>query len=391
MQLPIYLDYMATTPVDPRVLEKMLPYFTQEGLFANPASNHPLGWQAKAAVEAARADVAALIQCEPHEIVWTSGATEAINLALKGAALFNQRKGNHIVTCQTEHKAGLDVCRYLEENGFKVTYLPPKTNGLVDLDQLKDALTSQTVLVSIMHVNNEIGVIQDIRTISELTAARGILFHVDAAQSAGKIPININAWPIDLLSLSGHKVYAPKGIGALYIRSRPRVRLTPQIHGGGQERGLRAGTLPLAQIVAMGEAFRLAKLEMDTEHARLTSLRDYFWQELAAIPGVQLNGDPRARVPANLNISIPGVESEALMMAIPEVMMSRGSACNAMIQEASYVLRAIGLSDAQAFSSLRISIGRFTTGEEIDFTLTALKTQVARLRAISPLWAGGEA
>lgn len=388
--MAIYLDYMATTPVDPRVIEKMLSYFSRDGAFANPASGHAMGAQAKEAVEVARHEVAALIgAAHPHEIIWTSGATEAINLALKGAAQFNQRKGRHIITCQTEHKAVLDTCHYLEQTGFRVTYLAPEPNGLLDLDRLEAAFCSDTLLVSIMHVNNEIGVIQDVAAIAALTRERGILFHVDAAQSAGKIPLKVQEWGIDLLSLSAHKVYAPKGMGALYIRSRPRVRLTPQTHGGGQEKGLRPGTLPVPSIVAMGEAFRLAHLEMAEEAQSLTRLRDYFWQGLCELPGVQLNGDPLARIPANLNICFEGVENEALMMAMPELMVSVGSACNSMIQESSHVLRALGLSDAQAYSSIRFSIGRFTTLQELDEALAMIKTQVTRLRSISPLWPSG--
>jgi cysteine desulfurase len=387
VKLPIYLDYAATTPVDPRVAAKMMNYLTVDGQFGNPASrSHSFGWQADAAVTEARQHVAALVNADPREIVWTSGATESDNLALKGVAHFYQKKGKHIITCKTEHKAVLDTCRQLEREGFDVTYLDPEPNGLISLDRLKAALRDDTVLVSIMHVNNEIGVIQDIATIGELTRSRGILFHVDAAQSAGKIPIDLQALKVDLMSFSGHKIYGPKGIGALYVRRKPRVRLEAQMHGGGHERGMRSGTLATHQIVGMGEAFRIAREEMAEESARILQLRNRLWNGLKDIEEVYLNGDLEHRVAGNLNVSFNYVEGESLIMALKDLAVSSGSACTSASLEPSYVLRALGRNDELAHSSIRFSIGRFTTVEDIDYTLDAVKKSIDKLRELSPLW-----
>ena len=387
MTLPIYLDYSATTPVDPRVAEKMMQYLTLDGIFGNPASrSHRFGWQAEEAVDEARNHIAELIGADPREIVFTSGATESNNLAIKGIAHFYRNQGKHIITCKTEHKAVLDPCRYLESDGFEVTYLDPQSNGLVTLDQFRDAMRDDTILVSLMHVNNEIGVIQDVAAIGELCRSRKIFFHVDAAQSAGKLPIDVEAMKIDLLSMSAHKIYGPKGIGALYVRRKPRVRLEAQMHGGGHERGMRSGTLPTHQIVGMGEAFRLAGLEMAEESARILALRDRLWNGLKSIEEVHINGDLEHRVPGNLNVSFAYVEGESLMMGLKDLAVSSGSACTSASLEPSYVLRALGMSDELAHSSIRFSIGRFTTAEEIDYTISLIQKEIGRLRQMSPLW-----
>jgi cysteine desulfurase len=387
MKLPIYLDYSATTPVDPRVAEKMMQCLTLDGIFGNPASrSHRFGWQAEEVVDEARNNIADLIGADPREIVFTSGATESNNLAIKGIAHFYQKQGKHIITCKTEHKAVLDPCRYLEGEGFEVTYLDPQPNGLVTLQQLEAAMRDDTILVSLMHVNNEIGVIQDVAAIGELCRARKIFFHVDAAQSVGKIAIDVEAMKIDLLSMSAHKIYGPKGIGALFVRRKPRVRLEAQMHGGGHERGMRSGTLATHQIVGMGEAFRIAKLEMADEEARIQTLRDRLWQGLKDIEEVYINGDLERRVPGNLNVSFAYVEGESLIMALKDLAVSSGSACTSASLEPSYVLRALGLSDELAHSSIRFSIGRFTTEEEIDYTVKLLNESISRLREMSPLW-----
>ncbi len=382
---PIYLDYAATTPVDPRVVEKMLPCLTEH--FGNPASrSHALGWTAEAAVEAARAQVAALVNCDPREIVWTSGATESDNLAIKGAAHFYKSKGKHLITVKTEHKAVLDSLRELEREGFEVTYLDPEPDGLLDAAKFTQAIRSDTILASVMHVNNEIGVIQDIAALGTICRSRGVLLHVDAAQSTGKTPIDLATLPVDLMSFSAHKTYGPKGIGALYVRRKPRVRLDPQIHGGGHERGMRSGTLPTHQIVGMGEAFRLAREEMTTDNARIRRLRDRLLHGLLGIEEVYVNGDLERRVPHNLNISFNFVEGESLMMAIRDLAVSSGSACTSASLEPSYVLRALGRSDELAHSSIRFSLGRFTTEAEIDHAIKIIGAAVQRLRTLSPLW-----
>ncbi|MDH5435793.1 MAG: IscS subfamily cysteine desulfurase [Gammaproteobacteria bacterium] len=387
MKLPIYLDYSATTPIDPRVAEKMIQCMTPDGNYGNPASrSHAFGWHAEEAVEEARKNVAALINCDPREIVWTSGATESDNLAIKGAAHFYQKKGKHIITCKTEHKAVLDTCRQLERDGFEVTYLDPETNGLVDLKKLEAAIREDTVLVSIMHVNNEIGVIQDIEAIGELTRPRKIIFHVDAAQSAGKVPIDLQKAKVDLMSFSAHKIYGPKGIGALFVRRKPRIRLEAQMHGGGHERGMRSGTLATHQIVGMGEAFRLAKEEMATENDRLRTLRDRLLKGFEDMEEVYVNGDMEHRIAGNLNISFNFVEGESLLMALKDLAISSGSACTSASLEPSYVLRALGRDDELAHSSLRFTIGRFTTEEEIDYTIELVRKNVGKLRELSPLW-----
>src|SRR5512147_2900191 len=385
LQLPIYLDYSATTPVDPRVAEAMIPYLTEK--FGNPASrSHSFGWVADEAVENARAQVAALVNADPKEIVWTSGATESNNLAIKGAAHFYADKGKHIITVQTEHKAVLDTVRELERQGFSATYLEPEPNGLIDLGKLKAALRPDTTLVSVMLVNNEIGVIQDVTAIGEICRERGVLFHVDAAQATGKVVIDLQKQKIDLMSFSAHKTYGPKGIGALYVRRKPRVRLEAQMHGGGHERGLRSGTLPTHQIVGMGEAFRIAREEMATENERIRMLRDRLLKGLQEIEEVYVNGDWEHRVPHNLNVSFNFVEGESLIMAIKDVAVSSGSACTSASLEPSYVLRALGRSDELAHSSIRFTIGRFTTEEEIDYTIALIRRKVAKLRELSPLW-----
>jgi cysteine desulfurase len=385
MQLPIYLDYSATTPVDPRVVDAMVPWLRSH--FGNPASrSHAFGWEAEKAVENARAQVAALVDCDPRELIWTSGATESINLAIKGVAHFNKDKGKHLVTVKTEHKATLDTMRELEREGFEVTYLDVRDDGLLDLAKLEAALRPDTILVSVMFVNNEIGVIQDIPAIGELCRSRGIVFHVDAAQATGKVVVDLQQLKVDLMSFSAHKTYGPKGVGALFVRRKPRVRLEAQMHGGGHERGLRSGTLPTHQIVGMGEAFRIAKEEMATENERIRMLRDRLWAGLSKIEQVYLNGDWDRRVPHNLNVSFNFVEGESLIMAIKDIAVSSGSACTSASLEPSYVLRALGRSDELAHSSIRFTVGRFTTEEEIDFTVQLLTRQVARLREMSPLW-----
>ena len=386
LKRPIYLDYAATTPVDERVLEKMLPYLGER--YGNAASrSHAYGWEAEEAVEAAREEVAALVRADAREIIWTSGATESNNLALKGAAHFHQGRGRHIVTLKTEHKAVLDTCRELERQGFEVSYLDVRENGLIDLDRFRDALRPDTILASVMAVNNEIGVIQPIPQIGALCRERGVLLHVDAAQATGKIDIDLGQWPVDLMSFSAHKTYGPKGIGALYVRRKPRVRLEAQMHGGGHERGLRSGTLPTHQIVGMGEAFRLARLEMAAELPRLTALRDRLLAGFADMEAVYVNGDLIARVPHNLNLSFAYVEGESLIMAIKDIAVSSGSACTSASLEPSYVLRALGRDDELAHSSIRFSIGRPTTEAEIDFTIELVRNKVAKLRELSPLWA----
>src|ERR1700675_5005057 len=385
MKFPIYLDYSATTPVDPRVAQKMIPFLTEQ--FGNPASrSHAFGWEAEKAVEEARAHVAALLNADPKEIIWTSGATEGNNLAIKGAANFYKGKGKHIVTMKTEHKAVLDTVRELERQGFEATYLDPQQDGLLDLEKFKAALRPDTVLVSVMMVNNEIGVIQPIAEIGEICRSKGIIFHCDAVQAAGKIPVDLQKLKVDLLTVTAHKVYGPKGIGALYVRRKPRVRIEAQIHGGGHERGLRSGTLPTHQIVGMGEAFRIARLEMATENERVRGLRDRLLQGLTKMDEVYVNGDMTRRVPHNLNLSFNFVEGESLIMAIKDIAVSSGSACTSASLEPSYVLRALGRSDELAHSSIRFTIGRFTTQEEVDYTVDHLKAKVAKLRELSPLW-----
>ena len=385
MKLPIYLDYSATTPVDPRVAEKMIPYLTEH--FGNPASrSHSFGWTTEAAVEEAREQVAALVNCDPKELVWTSGATEAINLALKGAAHFYKDKGKHLVTVKTEHKATLDTMRELEREGFEVTYLDVEPNGLVDLAKFEAALRKDTILVSVMYVNNEIGVIQDIPGMGEICRKRGIIFHVDSAQATGKLPIDLAALKVDLMSFSAHKTYGPKGIGALFVRRKPRVRIEAQMHGGGHERGMRSGTLATHQIVGMGEAFRLARLEMTKDNERVRALRDKLYRGLTEIDEVYVNGDMERRVPHNLNISFNFVEGESLIMAIKDVAVSSGSACTSASLEPSYVLRALGRSDELAHSSIRFTVGRFTTEAEIDYVIDLVKRKISKLRELSPLW-----
>jgi len=387
MKLPIYLDYSATTPVDPRVAEKMMQHLTQDGTFGNPASrSHRFGWQAEEAVDVARNQIAELVGADPREIVFTSGATESDNLAIKGVASFYQHKGKHIITCVTEHKAVLDTCHQLEQEGFEVTYLAPQRNGLIDLQQLADALRDDTILVSIMHVNNEIGVVQDIVAIGELCRARGVLYHVDATQSVGKLPLDLSQLPVDLMSFSAHKVYGPKGIGALYVRRQPKVHLDAQIHGGGHERGMRSGTLPVHQIVGMGEAYRIAQEEMHSEMARLRTLRDRLWNGIQQIEEVYFNGDSENSAPGILNVSFNYVDGESLIMALKDLAVSSGSACTSASLEPSYVLRALGLSDELAHSSIRFSLGRFTTEEEIDYAIALIAKAIGRLRELSPQW-----
>jgi cysteine desulfurase len=382
---PIYMDYSATTPVDPRVAEKMIPYLT--GQFGNPASrSHAYGWDAEAAVENARNEVALLVGADPREIIWTSGATEGNNLAIKGAAHFYKDKGKHVITVKTEHKAVLDTVRELEREGFEATYLQPQDDGLITLEQLEAAIRPDTVLVSVMLVNNEIGVIQDIPGIAALCRKHGVIFHCDAAQATGKVVIDLAQWPVDLMTFTAHKTYGPKGIGALFVRRKPRVRLEAQMHGGGHERGLRSGTLATHQIVGMGEAFRIARLEMGTEVERVRMLRDRLWAGLSQIEEVYLNGDMDSRVPHNLNVSFNFVEGESLIMAIKEIAVSSGSACTSASLEPSYVLRALGRSDELAHSSIRFTIGRFTTEADVDFTIDLLKRKIERLRELSPLW-----
>jgi cysteine desulfurase len=383
--LPIYMDYSATTPVDPRVVDKMIPYLREQ--FGNPASrSHSYGWDAERAVEEARENVAALVNADPREIIWTSGATESDNLAIKGAAHFYKSKGKHIITVKTEHKAVLDTTRELEREGFEVTYLDVKDDGLIDLDVLKAALRPDTILVSVMSVNNEIGVIQDIEAIGEITREKGIIFHVDAAQATGKIEIDLQKLKVDLMSFSAHKTYGPKGIGALYVRRKPRVRIEAQMHGGGHERGMRSGTLATHQIVGMGEAFRIAREEMATENERIRMLRDRLLRGLQDMEETYVNGDMEKRVPHNLNISFNFVEGESLIMAVKDVAVSSGSACTSASLEPSYVLRALGRNDELAHSSIRFTVGRFTTEQDVDYVINLLKTKISKLRDLSPLW-----
>ena len=385
VKTPVYLDYAATTPVDKRVAEKMIPYLTET--FGNPASNsHAFGWEAEEAVEKARADIAALINADPKEIIFTSGATESDNLAIKGAANFYKTKGKHLITVKTEHKAVLDTMRELERQGFEVTYLGVQENGLIDLEELKAAIRDDTILISVMWVNNEIGVVQDIPAIGEICRERKIIFHVDAAQACGKVPVDVEATKVDLLSMSGHKVYGPKGIGALYVRRKPRVRLEAQMHGGGHERGFRSGTLPTHQIVGMGEAFRIAKEELAQDTAHYLKLRDIFLKGIEGIEEVYINGDLEHRAPNNLNVSFNFVEGESLIMAVKELAVSSGSACTSASLEPSYVLRALGRNDELAHSSLRITFGRMTTEEEVQFAAELIKSKIGKLRELSPLW-----
>ncbi len=385
LKFPIYLDYSATTPVDPRVAEAMIPWLTEH--FGNPASrSHAYGWEAEQAVEDARGHVAALVNADPREIIWTSGATESNNLAIKGAAQFYKGKGKHLITLKTEHKAVLDTVRELERQGFEATYLDVQENGLIDLEALKAAIRPDTIVVSVMMVNNEIGVVQPIAEIGELCREKGIVFHVDAAQATGKVEIDLDSLKVDLMSFSAHKTYGPKGVGALYVRRKPRVRLEAQMHGGGHERGLRSGTLPTHQIVGMGEAFRIAREEMSAENGRIRRLRDKLLAGLQDMDEVYVNGDLTHRVPHNLNISFAYVEGESLIMAIKEVAVSSGSACTSASLEPSYVLRALGRNDELAHSSIRFSIGRFTTEEEVDFTIDLLHRKISKLRELSPLW-----
>jgi cysteine desulfurase len=387
MQFPIYLDYSATTPVDPRVAAKMAECLTLEANFGNPASrSHMFGWKAEEAVETARRQVADLINCDPREIVWTSGATEADNLAIKGAAHFYVKKGKHIITSKIEHKAVLDSCRQLEREGYEVTYLDPSASGIISPEAVAAAIRPDTTLVSLMHVNNEIGVINDIAAIGKITRENKVIFHVDAAQSTGKLEIDMEEMQVDLMSLTAHKIYGPKGIGALYVRRKPRVRIEPQMHGGGHERGMRSGTLATHQIVGMGEAYRIAKEEMLVENTRVLALRNRLLEGFKDMEEVFVNGDVDHRVAGNLNISFNFVEGESLMMALRDLAVSSGSACTSASLEPSYVLRAIGLNDELAHSSLRMSIGRFTTEEEIDFSIEKIRIAVAKLRDLSPLW-----
>ncbi len=385
MKFPLYFDYSATTPVDPRVAQKMIPYLTEH--FGNASSrSHAYGWEAEKGVEEARAHVAALINADPREIVWTSGATEGINLAIKGAAQFYKTKGKHIITQKTEHKAVLDSCRELERQGFEVTYLDPEPNGIVDLEKLKGAMRPDTILVSIMMVNNEIGVIQPIAEIGEICRAKGIIFHCDAVQAAGKVEIDMNSMKVDLLTLTAHKMYGPKGIGALYVRRKPRVRIEAQIHGGGHERGFRSGTLATHQIVGFGEAARIAKLEMAADNKRIRALRDKLWKGISELEEVYVNGDLERRIAGNLNVSFNFIEGESLIMAIKDMAVSSGSACTSASLEPSYVLRALGRSDELAHSSIRFTLGKYTTEEEVDYAIDLLRRKIAKLRELSPLW-----
>lgn len=383
MKLPIYLDYAATTPADPRVASKMMQFLTLDGTFGNPASrSHRFGWQSEEAVDVARNQIAELVNADPREIVFTSGATESDNLAIKGAAHAHQARGKHIITSRTEHKAVLDSCQQLEREGFEVTWLTPGTDGIISPDQLRAALRDDTILVTLMHVNNETGVVQDIAAFGELCREREILFHVDATQSVGKLPVDLGMLPVDLMSFSAHKLYGPKGIGALYVRRKPRVQIAAQIHGGGHERGMRSGTLPVHQIVGMGEAFHIAAEERETEMARLQALRERLWQGISTLPGVTLNGHPQQSAPNILNVSFADVEGESLIMALKDLALSSGSACTSASLEPSYVLRALGLSEELAHSSLRFSLGRFTTDEEIDYAIALVQKSVTRLRAL---------
>ncbi|MAZ57551.1 MAG: IscS subfamily cysteine desulfurase [Gammaproteobacteria bacterium] len=387
LSIPIYLDYSATTPVDERVAKKMSDCLTKEGTFGNPASrSHPYGWDSEKLIDEARSNVANLLGADKREIIWTSGATESDNLAIKGAAYFYKEKGNHLITLSTEHKAVLDTMRFLESEGFEVTYLDPKDNGLLDLNDLKKAIKPTTTVISIMHVNNEIGVIQDLESIGKICRENKIVFHVDAAQSPGKVDLDVNKFNIDLCALSAHKAYGPKGIGALYVRRKPRIRIQPQMHGGGHERGFRSGTLPTHQIVGMGEAFKYAKLEMAKDNKKIKKLRDMLWDGLKDMEEIYLNGDLDQRIPGNLNISFNFVEGESLIMAIKDIAVSSGSACTSASLEPSYVLRALGREDELAHSSIRLTIGKYTTEEEIEHTVELLKSAVSKLRSLSPLW-----
>jgi len=387
MKLPIYLDYSATTPVDPRVAEKMMQCLTLDGTFGNPASrSHRFGWQAEEAVDVARNQIAELINADPREIVFTSGATESDNLAIKGAAHAQRGKGKHIITSQTEHKAVLDTCHQLETEGFEVTYLAPQADGFITPVAIEAAMRPDTILVSIMQVNNEIGVVQDIATIGELCRSRGVLFHVDATQSVGKIAIDLSELPVDLMSFSAHKIYGPKGIGALYVRRKPKVRIEAQIHGGGHERGMRSGTVPVHQIVGMGEAYRIAKEEMTTEVERLAALRDRLWNGIQTLDGVFMNGSAKHAAPNILNVSFAGIEGESLIMALKDLAVSSGSACTSASLEPSYVLRALGINEELAHASLRFSLGRWTTEEEVDYAIALVVKSVRRLRELPPVY-----
>ncbi|MEM9102932.1 MAG: IscS subfamily cysteine desulfurase [Pseudomonadota bacterium] len=387
MRDPIYLDYAATAPVDERVAEKMMQFMSFGGVYGNPASrSHRFGWQAEEAIDIAREQVANLVNADPREIVWTSGATESNNLAIKGVAHFNKSKGKHIITLKTEHKAVLDTCRQLEREGFEVTYLDPQSDGMLDIQKLLDTIRDDTILVSIMHVNNEIGVIQDIETIGELLRERKIVFHVDAAQSVGKVPIDLNALKVDLMSFTGHKIYGPKGIGALYVRRKPRVRIEAQMHGGGHERGMRSGTLPVHQIVGMGEAYAIAAEQMASDNERIAGLREKLWTGIQDLEAVHFNGCPDKSVPGILNVSFAFVEGESLIMALKDLAVSSGSACTSASLEPSYVLRALGLEDELAHSSIRFSIGRYTTTEDIDYAVQLIRGSINKLRDMSPLW-----
>jgi len=387
MKLPIYLDYASTTPVDPRVIEKMQDCLSMDGNFGNPASrSHAFGWKADEATEQARQNVANLVNCDPREIVWTSGATESDNLAIKGSARFNKAKGNHIITSKIEHKAVLDSCRQLETEGFEVTYLEPNKKGIITANKVLKAVTDNTILVSLMHLNNEIGVINDIESLGNVTREKGIIFHVDAAQSTGKLPINLSSLNVDLMSFSAHKTYGPKGIGALYVSRKPRVRLKAQIHGGGHERGMRSGTLATHQIVGMGEAFRVAKIDMEADRKRIESLRNKLWDGIKDIEEVYLNGDEELRAAGFLNVSFNYIEGESLIMALKDIAVSSGSACTSASLEPSYVLRALGLKDELAHSSIRFAIGRFTNEQEVEYTIKLVRDSVEKLRKLSPLW-----
>ena len=387
MKLPIYLDYASTTPVDPRVVTKMQECLSLEGNYGNPASrSHEFGWKAEEVVEEARANVASLVNCDHREIVWPSGATESDNLAIKGAARFYRKKGNHIITSKVEHKAVLDSCRQLEREGFEVTYLDPDATGIIKSEELIKNIKDETILVSLMHVNNEIGVINDIAELGEITRENGLVFHVDAAQSTGKVPIDLANLKVDLMSFSAHKTYGPNGVGALFVRRKPRVRLEAMIHGGGHERGMRSCTLPTHQLVGMGEAFKLAEEEMNSDNARISALREKFWQGLKDIEEVHLNGHEEKRAAGFLNVSFNFIEGESLIMALKDIAVSSGSACTSASLEPSYVLRALGLKDELAHSSIRFALGRFTTEQEVDYTINLVKDSVTKLRELSPLW-----
>ena len=387
MKLPIYFDYASTTPVDPRVVKKMQDCLSLDGNFGNPASrSHAFGWKAEEAIEEARQHVASLVNCDPREIIWTSGATESDNLAIKGAAIFNKSRGNHIITSKIEHKAVLDSCRQLEREGFEITYLDPLENGIISPEMVSSAIKENTILVSLMHINNEIGVINDIESIGRITREKGIIFHVDAAQSTGKLPIDLSKMEVDLMSFSAHKTYGPKGIGAMYARRKPRVRIEAQIHGGGHERGMRSGTLATHQIVGMGEAFRIAKIDMESDNERISRLRKKLWNGLKDMEEVYLNGDEILRAEGFLNVSFNYIEGESLIMALKDIAVSSGSACTSASLEPSYVLRALGLKDELAHSSIRFAVGRFTSEAEVEYTINLVRESVEKLRTLSPLW-----